>query len=266
MSGNATGTFKPQRALTRAEGATVIFNMLNKQINKEETIKPINKNLVTDDFELNSRSSINGALQYGSYVIKDNEYNLLSINATDYNLPSNLYDYKEDIRLRITYLPDTYEVKGCKVINYQTGGIIEDLSEENINKLFNIEYGKKINAKEWVEVLKLSEFKENEIYKYTAGAPVQFPEIENDTGKNCLIYIKQWYDDSYDQEINMYDSISGASISGSFNQYDLGQSFSIMYREISKDDLLNRIEKNDIIYLADYKNGEKLNYSFEKYI
>ncbi|MBP3284231.1 MAG: S-layer homology domain-containing protein [Clostridia bacterium] len=30
MSGNANGTFSPQKALTRAEGATVIFNMLDK--------------------------------------------------------------------------------------------------------------------------------------------------------------------------------------------------------------------------------------------
>lgn len=266
MSGNANGTFNPQRSLTRAEGATVIFNMLNKQTNKQETIEPINKNLITNDFELNSYNSINGVLQYGSYIIKDNEYKLLSIKATDYNLPSNLYNYKDDIRLRITYLPDTYEVKGCEVINYQTGEIIEDLSEESINKLFNIEYGKNINVKEWVEILKLSELKENEIYKYTATSAVQFPEIENDTGKNCLIYIKEWHEDSYEQEINLYDSISSASASISFNQYDLGQSFSIMYKEISKDKLLNKLEKDKIIYLADYNNGEKLDYSFEKYI
>ena len=32
MSGNANGTFSPKKALTRAEGATVVFNMLNEEV------------------------------------------------------------------------------------------------------------------------------------------------------------------------------------------------------------------------------------------
>lgn len=100
------------------------------------------ENKITNDFELSSRSSMNNEIQYGVYVKKDDENILLSIKAADYNLPSNLYDYKDNIRLRVTYLQDNYEVLDCKVINFKTGEIIEDLSEENINKLFNIEYGK----------------------------------------------------------------------------------------------------------------------------
>ena len=190
----------------------------------------------------------------------------MTVNAKEYNLPANLYDYRDDIRLRLTYSLEDYKVSGCKVINYQTGKIIEDLSEENINKLFNIEYGKNINEKEWVETLKLSDLKENEIYKYTAGSTLEFPEIQNDTGKNCMIYLKEWYDDTYEQEINMYDSISSASITFSSNEYNLGDTFYIMYREIKTDELLKRIEEDDIIYLSNYKDGEKLEYSFEKYI
>ena len=132
---------------------------------------------ITNDFELSSCSSSNGEVQYGVYVKRDNENKLLSIKAKDFNLPSNLYAYKDDIRLRITYSQLDYEVLDCKVINYKTGEIIEDLSEENINKLFNIEYGKTVTERNWVDVIKLSELKENEIYKYTATSTIQFPKI-----------------------------------------------------------------------------------------
>lgn len=224
------------------------------------------KERITNDFQLSSYGSYNGEIYYGVDVKKDNEEKMLSIKATDYNLPSNLYDYKDNIRLRITYSQTDYEVLECKVINYKTGEIIEDLSEENINKLFNIEYGKTIIEKNWVEVIKLSELKENEIYKYTATSTVQFPKIENDTGKNCIIYIKEKDDKSYEKEINMYKKISGSSVSLSFNEYNSGKSFCIMYKKIENAELLKMIEKDNIIYLSNYKDGDKLEYEFEEYI
>ncbi len=224
------------------------------------------ENEITNDFELSSCSSSNGEVQYGVYVKKDDENVLLSIKATDYNLPSNLYNYKDDIRLRITYLQADNEVIDCKVINYKTGEIIEDLSEENINKLFNIEYGKTVTEKNWVDVIKLSELKENEIYKYTATSTIKFPKIENDIGKNCIIYIKERNDETYDKKINMYKKISSSAISGSFNEYNSGDAFSIMYKKVENDELLKLIPKDEIIYLSNYNNGDELQYQFEKYI
>ena len=166
-----------------------------------------NDNLMTNDFELTSRSEVNGELLYGIYIKIGEEYKTLVIKATDFNLPSNLYNYKDDIRMRITYSPEDYKVYACKVINYKTGEILENLSEENLNKLFNIEYGKDITDKEWVDKIKLSQLKENEFYKYTANDTLQFPEIENDLEKNCIIYIKQKDDAKYDREINMSKKI-----------------------------------------------------------
>lgn len=225
-----------------------------------------NKNLITSDFELNSYSSINNEIEYGSDLKKDGETILLSIKAKDYNLPSNLYTYKDDILLRISYSQDDYKVYDCKVINNRTGEIIEDLSEENINKLFNIEYGKNITEKAWSSTIKLSELKENVIYKYTANSTTQFPKIENDIEKNCVVYIKENDDKNYDKEINMYKNISGSGLSLSFNEYNSGDTFNIMYEILENNELLNSVPKDEIIYLSNYKDGDELKYEFEKYI
>lgn len=224
------------------------------------------ENRITNDFELSSYSSSNGEVQYGVYVKKDDKNILLSIKAVDYNLPSNLYNYKDDIRLRITYSQLDYEVLDCKVVNYKTGEIIEDLSEENMNKLFNIEYEKSVTEKKWVDTIKLSELKENEIYKYTANSTTQFPKIENDVGENCIIYIKEKEDKNYEKEINMHKKISSSAISTSFNEYNSGDTFSIMYKKIGNDELLKLIQKDEIIYLSNYNDGDELEYQFEKYI
>lgn len=224
------------------------------------------ENAITDDFEISIYSSSNNEVQYGIYVKKDDEDILISIKAEDYNLPSNLNDYKDDIRLRITYLQESLEVNDCKVINYMTGEIIEDLSEEKINELFNIEYGKNVVEKNWTDTIKLSELKENEIYKYTANSTTEFPEIENNVEKNCIIYIKGKYDEVYKKEINMCKEVSGSSISLSYNEYSSGESFSIMYREIRNDELMKLIQEDEIILLSKYNDGDELEYSFEKYI
>ena len=217
---------------------------------------------ITNDFKLNSYSSYNNEIIYGTYI----EEKLLSIKAIDYNLPSNLYDYKDDIRLRITYTKEDYKVYDCKVINHKNGEIIEDLSEENINKLFNIEYGKNITEKSWSDKIKLSELNENAIYKYKANSTTQFPEIENDIGKNCIIYIKENDEKTYKKEINMHKEISGSGTSESFNEYQSGGTFCLMYKSLKNGELLDLIEKDEIIYLSKYKDGDKLEYQFEKYI
>lgn len=221
---------------------------------------------ITKDFKLNSYSSFNNEMIYGCNIEKDSELKSLSINATEFNLPSNLYDYKDDIRMRVTYSEEDYKVYDCKVINYKTGKLIEDLSEENINKLFNIEYGKNITEKLWSDKIKLSEMDENGIYKYTASSTTQFPEIENDIGKNCIIYLKERGDKTYEREINMSKNILGNGISDSFNEYNSGESFCIMYKSLENSELLDLVEKDEIIILSKYKDGDKLEYEFEKYI
>lgn len=81
-----------------------------------------------------------------------------------------------------------------------------------------------------------------------------------------MIYIKGRLDDDYKKEINMYNNISSTALHFSFDEYSSGESFSIMYKKISNDELLKLIEEDEIIYLSDYNNGDKLEYQFEKYI
>lgn len=223
------------------------------------------KNLITNDLELNSYGSSNNKIKYGCYI---EESVLLSIEAEEFNLPPNLFNYIEDIRLRVTYSQEDYKVYDCKVINYITGEIIEDISEENINKLFNIEYGKNIIKKEWKDTIKLSELKENEIYKYTASYTTQLPEIKNDIGKNCIIYIKEKEQKNYLQGIEMCKEISDNSAKASSDgiTYNSGETFSIMYREAKNEELLRKIQKDEIIYLSKYNDGDKIEHSFEEYI
>lgn len=156
---------------------------------------------------------------------------------------------------------------GNAVITVSTeDGKYKDTCNVSVIKKEDIEDGKNINEKKWVETIKLSELKENEIYKYTADSTTQFPKIENDTGNNCLIYIKGRLDDDYKKEINMYNNISSTALHFSFDEYSSGESFGIMYKRISNDELLKLIEKDEIIYLSNYNNGDKLEYQFEKYI
>lgn len=218
-------------------------------------------NEITKDFELQGYVSVNKVVSY-SVNLEDEQF---TINATDYNLPSNLYDFRDDIRLRITYKTNDKTIITCEVLNYKTGEIIQDVSEENIDKLFNIEYGKTVMDRTWTDTIKLSELKENEIYKYTANSTLQFPEITNDVG-NCLIYVKEKLDETYEKEINMYKRISGLAGSVSFNEYKSGDSFNIMYKKIDNDELIKLIDTDQIIYLNNYGDGDALEYEFEDYI
>ena len=68
------------------------------------------------------------------------------------------------------------------------------------------------------------------------------------------------------EEIKMAKTISSNAPSLSFNEYDAGESFCIMYKFIENDELLKLISEDDIIYLSDYKDGDTLEYGFEEYI
>ena len=69
-------------------------------------------------------------------------------------------------------------------------GDVSGIEEEDI---YDIEEGKTISEKSWSDTIKLSELKENEIYKYTANSTTQFPKIENDIEKKKILekYMKK---------------------------------------------------------------------------
>ena len=221
---------------------------------------------VTDVFKIGGYTKLDGVLQYNCYVT-ENVY--LSVKASDFDLPSNLYAYRDSIRLILTYTEgdeSDYKIYECKVMNYENEEIIEDLSEENIEKLFSIEYGKDINEKKWTDKIKLSELEESKIYKYTADETVQFPEIENDIGKNCIIYIKGRLDSNYQSNVSMGKNIKDDYPSVSDNEYKTGESFCISYKLANNSELLKLIKPDKIIYLNKYKDGDELEVQFQDYI
>ena len=226
----------------------------------------IPENAITKDWALNMRSAVNGKVTYGSYITTKKEIKLLSLDAKEYNLPDNLLDYSDNILLRLTYSEQDFKVYDCKIINKMTGEIITDTTEENIKKLFDIEYGKSIVEKEWADSIKLSELEANTIYSYTAKETVQFPGVENDTGKNCLVYIKGKNDDKYKKEIYMGKTLEESNLWFSYNEYNSGDTYRIMYKEVTTEELLNNINTEDIVYLSKFQNGAKLTYKFEDYI
>ena len=209
---------------------------------------------ITEDLELSGTIGVADVIIYQSDIKVDGEYIALSVKASDFNLPPNLYNYRDDIRFRLTYSKEDYTVYDCKVINYRTGEIIEDLSEENIEKMFNIEYGKDISEKDWSDKVKLSDLEENKIYKYTANETTQFPTIENDTGKNCVVYIKGRLNQNYERKINMYKEIRGVSFHFSYDEYKDGDK--LEYIKDFKKYIYNDTE-NDIIINTKDKIGEK---------
>ena len=131
----------------------------------------------------------------------------------------------------------------------------------NTEELENdIENGKSINEKAWSNEIKLSEMKESEIYRYTANTSTNPPEIINDTGKNCVIYIKIKDNKTYKKDIIVSKYISGDMQSKSYSSgYENGESFWIMYKSLDNQELVNLIGKNNIIFLSNYKNGDEIN-------
>ena len=261
---------KEREKEVKSENLNDISIIEDDEETSEEPETSSKENLITNDFEINYRSKILNDIEYGSNLqMEDDSYKLLTFKASKYDLPLNLYDYREDILVRLTYSEDDYKVVECKVLNKSTNKIIKDLSEENIEKLFNIEYDKTIIEKEWTEEINLSEFKENEIYKYVATETTQFPKINNDIEKNCIIYIKEsngFSDNSYEKKLNMYDNIKGNTVSISYNEYKEDDFFTIMYKTAETEEILKLIEDDEIIHLSKFNSGDKLEYKFEDYI
>lgn len=189
------------------------------------------------------------------------------INGNEYNLPTCLTNYRDDIWFKVTYSQKDYKVYDCKVINRNTDEIIEDLSEENLSKLFDFEYGKNINEKEWVDSIKLSELKENEVYKFTAKTRGRIPEIENDTGECCLISVKLSGKYRYSNAFDYFKSTAVYKEIGGFNEDNFSwdneyvtenESFIIMYKKIDVDEFIKRVGQNNIKFLSNYNDGQEI--------
>lgn len=225
------------------------------------------KNLITDTFYINGYMSFNGDT---TYLTKNASEKKLNIEASKYNLPNIFTNYKNDVYLQITYSGDDDTIYKILVFNKETNTEITDFSEENLKKLLDIGYDKPINNATWSQDINLSNLKENEIYLYKATSPSNnAPQINNDLNDNCLIYTRSTKNNEtskWSKEISNSISFKSNNISFSYNSFNTGDTYEVIYKKINNKELLNLIEQGDIIYLSDYHDNDTIRSNFAKFI
>lgn len=225
------------------------------------------KNSITDTFYINGYMSFNGDT---TYLTKNASEKKLNIEASKYNLPNIFTNYKNDVYLQITYSGDDDTIYKILVFNKETNTEITDFSEENLKKLLDIGYDKPINNGTWSQDINLSSLKENEIYLYKATSPSNnAPQINNDLNDNCLIYTRSTKNNEtskWSKEISNSISFKSNNISFSYNSFNTGDTYEVIYKKINNKELLNLIEQGDIIYLSDYHDNDTIRSNFAKFI
>ena len=225
------------------------------------------KNPITDTFYTNGYMSFNGDT---TYLTKNASEKKLNIEASKYNLPNIFTNYKNDVYFQITYSGDDDTIYKILVFNKETNTEITDFSEENLKKLLDIGYDKPINNATWSQNINLSNLKENEIYLYKATSPSNnAPKINNDLKDNCLIYTRSTKNNEtskWSKEISNSISFKSNNISFSYNSFNTGDTYEVIYKKINNKELLNIIEQGDIIYLSDYHDNDTIRSNFAKFI
>ena len=225
------------------------------------------KNPITDTFYINGYMSFNGDT---TYLTKNASEKKLNIEASKYNLPNIFTNYKNDVYFQITYSGDDDTIYKILVFNKETNTEITDFSEENLKKLLDIGYDKPINNATWSQDINLSNLKENEIYLYKATSPSNnAPQINNDLKDNCLIYTRSTKNNEtskWSKEISNSISFKSNNISFSYNSFNTGDTYEVIYKRINNKELLNLIEQGDIIYLSDYHDNDTIRSNFAKFI
>ncbi|CCY88181.1 unknown [Mycoplasma sp. CAG:956] len=225
------------------------------------------KNPITDTFYINGYMSFNSDT---TYLTKNASEKKLNIEASKYNLPNIFTNYKNDVYFQITYSGDDDTIYKILVFNKETNTEITDFSEENLKKLLDIGYDKPINNATWSQDINLSNLKENEIYLYKATSPSNnAPKINNDLKDNCLIYTRSTKNNEtskWSKEISNSISFKSNNISFSYNSFNTGDTYEVIYKKINNKELLNLIEQGDIIYLSDYHDNDTIRSNFAKFI
>lgn len=231
---------------------------------------------VTKDFGLNSYSALGKKVTFGAYIYTPEEDISLEIDAKKFNLPKELYNYRSFLNLRITYSESDSEIYNCQVVNLENGEIVSDLSEDNLKKTFDIEYGKKIIEKDWQDIIVLSELEPNKIYKFVTNEDIEeLPTVENDIGKNCMVYLKrpdvfgEYEDATYEKNACLYNSVTGIEASMTFSYYsglEKGQYICVMYKEAETEELVKTLDDSSIIKVSDYPEDGEIDDSFSDYI
>lgn len=217
---------------------------------------------VTEVFDICSYSKVGQEVTYSVYVEEDGEY--INIDSAEFNFPDCLEKYYWNVKVRVVYSKKDYKAEQCVLLNPETGMEITDFAEENFEKIVNIEYGKNIVEKKMSEKINLSELTPEEIYKYTKSKKITEMEVINDTGKDCIIYVKTIRENDLIPEVYecAINPCGGDRMSISLNVHEEIQAFNIMYKIVSTEEILQKIKEEDIIRLSEHQIGETLEYTF----
>ena len=264
LSYNGT-TYLPVRAISNLYNAGIEWDGETSTVSI--TKKNLEDTLKTEVVKLNGYMSLNDNVTYFANI--NGGRVSIELNASEYGLPANLRKFSKEAVCEITYSSDDYKVQSCNIINHITGEKITDFSDENLRKLYDIEYGKTINDKSWTGQIKLSELTENMLYRYVAPEAVYIPEFINDTGKDCIVYFKNSSDifpDTYDKAVKLHNNIDYNASRSSYDTIEKDGTLIIAYKYVTTKEILLDISEHDIIRLSKYGVDEEIYPRLQEYI
>lgn len=218
-----------------------------------------------EDFKVIMKTTFNGNQSYTVESLTSEEQ--FTIKAKDYEFPSNLYKYTDDLYFRIKFDNLTGKIYEVNVFNRLTQKVIDKPNERKVEVAFNVEFNKKLIKKDWKKEIKLSQLTENQVYTFTTTEDItEPPVIINDIGANVRVYTKASYEDEYEKEFYFGTDLQAASINLSFKEFKAGESINISYKRVETPVILALVEKDDIVYISEYIESKEFDPSFEKYI
>lgn len=211
------------------------------------------------------------ATLYFSFEI-EGELKEIELNLNEFNIASNIFDYKDEVIFKLTFGINNLEVYECQILDFYTNEIITNLSEANIERLFNIESGKEIQKIDYTPEINFSKLQENTIYEIVSSVDdTSVPKFKNDLPDNYILYTKASFsvhEDVYERNIVMGNyKIDSNAVSFSMpSTFAAGESIRFMIKEIDTEKLLKLLPDNEIIKLSEYNSGDKIDDNFEEYI
>ena len=219
---------------------------------------------VYNAYTLGGYVSINNYTSYSLNPI-DGEEDSLELSSSQFELPEYLYDYRDFILIRVFFGNDD-AIEDVKVVSRESDQVVEDISEDNLKK--SIGYPDEENVIHMVmeDEIYLSNLSENQAYTFvTETYTTTPPEIINDLGRNCLIYEKDSYNDTFEIYVKASRDISTVA-SFSYQEFEPGDALVLMYQTISSEEFIEHVDESSIVFLSDYQSGDALSYQFEDYI
>lgn len=223
----------------------------------------ITKSTITESFTIDKKSWTNNDLMY-TISPEDQKSSKRTINLYELWM-EDIYEFKDKIYLKIQYKWE--KVIDWSIIDENSRRSLWKLTKNDLNELYNFESNHKIidaGSITWWDIL-LSTLTENVIYKYTIPEwSYCEPKVINDLWIDCIIYEKE--NESTEKKWISYRSTPLTNFyyprwyPGQWKScsYSRGQSYYLLYKRASTEDLFKVIPPDQILNLDKYKVWDKL--------